>query len=64
LLDAEADGRSDTRPLRSSPTTKLATQSAATAFPVSGALPRGSSFFSSCGCAYTIDTSDAQLVSP
>jgi hypothetical protein len=52
LRGAEADGRSDTRPLSSSPTAKLATQSAATAFAVSGALPRGRSFFSSCGCAY------------
>ena len=53
--DAEAD-ISDTLPLSSSPTTKLVTHSAATAFPDSGALPRGG-FFSSCGCrsvsAYT-----------
>jgi hypothetical protein len=52
LPGADADGRSDTRPLSSNPTAKLAAQSTATAFAVSGALPRGSSFFSSCGCAY------------
>lgn len=46
--DAEAD-MSDTLPLSSSPTTKLVTHSAATAFPDSGALPRAG-FFSSCGC--------------
>jgi hypothetical protein len=48
LEDADAD-ISDTLPLSSSPTMKLVTHSAATAFPDSGALPRGG-FFSSCGC--------------
>ena len=47
--DDQADIDGDTLPLSSSPTTKVVTHSAATAFPDSGALPRAG-FFSSCGC--------------